>query len=69
MKTTNKVPLDIILAALTFTTANGYIQGIANQKYQEVSGIWVFIRIIGVILFFVGMAINIKCDSILQAAK
>ena len=69
MKTTNKVPLDLIFAATSFTTANGYLQGIANQKYQQVHGGNLVLRIVGVVVFFIGMAINIKSDSILQAAK
>lgn len=31
LKSTTKVPLEILLSAFSFTFANGYLQGIANQ--------------------------------------
>lgn len=55
-----------MLSALFFTTANGYLQGIANLETEERSWIW---RVIGTIIFFIGMWINIYSDRILQKTK
>jgi ABC-type phosphate transport system permease subunit len=55
-----------MLSAFSFTFANGYLQGLANLESNEVSS---FVQFIGVIIFFIGMAINIYSDRILQQTK
>lgn len=62
MKTTNKVPIEIIVAATSFTFANGYIQGLANQLNLADTKSILILKVIGFVLFFVGMGINIKSD-------
>lgn len=62
MKTTNKVPFEIVLSAGLFTTANGYVQGISNQKITSLNQNNTFIMVVGAVLFFTGMYINIKSD-------
>ena len=66
LKSTTKVPLEIMLSAFSFTFGNGYLQGIANQQHVPQNGLIVFL---GVIVFFAGMWINIHSDNILQSAK
>jgi 3-oxo-5-alpha-steroid 4-dehydrogenase 1 len=67
LKTSTKVPIDIVIPALSFTTANGYLQAQANHNSN---GDQIFaLQCLGVGLFFLGMWINIKSDSILQKAK
>ena len=66
LKTTTKVPLEITLAAFSFTLSNGYLQGTANPQAVNSS---TFCKIIGTIIFFTGMYINIRSDNILQKAK
>jgi len=55
-----------MLSAFSFTFGNGYLQGIANQEHVSQNG---FVTFFGVVVFFVGMAINIHSDNILQSAK
>jgi hypothetical protein len=62
MKTTNKVPFEIVLSAGLFTTANGYVQGVSNQKITNLNQNNTFIMVVGAVLFFTGMYINIKSD-------
>lgn len=66
LKSTTKVPLEIMLSAFSFTFGNGYLQGIANQEYE---GRNVVLVGLGVAVFFFGMWVNIHSDNILQAAK
>lgn len=66
LKTTTKVPLEIMLSAFSFTFANGYLQGIANSQGDPLP---VFVRALGVVLFVGGMAVNIYSDRILQQTK
>jgi|LakMenEpi03Aug12_release.lakeMendotaPanAssembly.Ray.scaffolds.fasta_scaffold5585950_1 hypothetical protein len=55
-----------MLSAFSFTFANGYIQGIANSEFVEVSNIQ---KTLGFLLFVIGMSINIYSDKILQKTK
>ena len=66
LKSNTKVPLEIMLSAFSFTFGNGYLQGIANQQYIPQPS-WKIM--LGVIVFFFGMWVNIHSDNILQAAK
>jgi type III secretory pathway component EscS len=55
-----------LLSAFSFTFANGYLQGIANLSENSVP---FFVKMIGLLIFIAGMAINIYSDKILQEAK
>lgn len=66
LKSTTKVPLEILLSAFSFTFANGYLQGIANQFYVA-APLWR--AALGVAVFVLGMSINVHSDNILQEAK
>jgi predicted MFS family arabinose efflux permease len=52
-----------MLSAFTFTFANGYLQGVASIEENNTPKL---IQMIGLILFFGGMAINVYSDRILQ---
>jgi protein-S-isoprenylcysteine O-methyltransferase Ste14 len=69
LRTTTKIPVEIVASALCFTSANGYLQGISNAKIQGGQAINWVVRSAGLILFFAGMLINIKADRLLQASK
>ena len=66
LKSHTKVPLEIMLSAFSFTFANGYLQGLANQNPSS-SGSYDIM--IGCGLFVLGMWTNIHSDSILQRVK
>ena len=66
LKTTTPVPLEIIASAFSFTLANGYLQGCGNIEASQQS---TALKVIGTLIFFLGMSINIKSDNILQEAK
>lgn len=66
LKSTTKVPLQILLSAFTFTFGNGYLQGIANEEHIVVPG---WRSLLGVLVFGFGMWVNIHSDNILQSAK
>ena len=55
-----------MLSAFSFTFGNGYIQGVANQEYIP-QPLWK--TGLGVVVFFLGMWINVHSDNILQASK
>lgn len=63
LKSNTKVPLEILLSAFSFTFANGYLQGIVSQQYVA-APLWR--TVLGVMVFILGMAINIHSDNILQ---
>ena len=50
---------------MTFTFANGYLQGISNrilsQETNSFSALTI-IRVFGIVIFFIGAFINIKSD-------
>ena len=67
LKTTTKVPLEIVLNAFIFTLANGFLQGNANLTNLMTANPE---RIaLGTVIFFIGMIINVYSDKILQEAK
>ena len=66
IKTQTKFPVEVMLSAASFTFANGYIQGVANQQYTE-QPLWR--SVLGVVVFFFGMWVNVHSDNICQAAK
>lgn len=63
LKSATTVPLEILLSAFSFTFANGYLQGIANSNPPEIGP---FQQTLGIVVFAVGMGINIVSDRILQ---
>lgn len=69
MRSTNKVPIEIVLSAASFTFANGYLQGLCNRNINETPSHNAFIRVIGIAVFCVGMYINIRSDEILQSTR
>jgi hypothetical protein len=66
LQSVTKVPLEILLSAFTFTAANGYLQGLANQAPPE-RLFWLVVA--GTALFIAGMWVNVHSDNILQEAK
>jgi 3-oxo-5-alpha-steroid 4-dehydrogenase 1 len=69
LKTSTKLPVEIVVSALCFTCANGYIQGINNWKIQAGQAVDIGLRGCGCVLFTVGMFVNVKADRMLQEAK
>lgn len=67
MKSSNPMPLGVVASAWGFTLANGYLQGKSNQLQENDS--WGISQILGALLFFIGMYINIESDNILQKTK
>lgn len=66
LKTNTKVPLEIMLSAFSFTSANGYLQALANSSAPSPPFV---LQAIGVVLFIAGMGVNIYSDRILQQTK
>ncbi|MEG1553974.1 MAG: DUF1295 domain-containing protein [Rikenellaceae bacterium] len=71
IKGTSKMPLSIILMGITFNILNAIMQGgwlfyISASDRYPLSWLYTPQFIIGTILFFVGMSINIKSDSIVR---
>jgi 3-oxo-5-alpha-steroid 4-dehydrogenase 1 len=66
LKTTTKVPLEIVLSAFTFTFANGYLQCVGAMRGRNGN---VLMEVLGVAVFVLGMWVNIKSDRMMQAAK
>lgn len=57
-----------MLAGIVFTAWNGYIQGHYHALYAEFNNTFLseFIRLVGLLLFLVGFAINIDADRRLR---
>ncbi len=67
IKTDTKIPLEIVIAAFTFTSANGYLQCYGSTfNLKQIS---IFQQVLGVCIFLTGMFINIHSDNILQRYK
>ena len=65
------MPIGIMLMGITFNILNGYMQGewifhLAPQSMYTTSWLYTPQFIIGTILFFTGMAINIQSDHIVR---
>ncbi len=62
-----KMPLAIVLSAIFFNLVNGYIIGTYLGNYATFSLDWIYnwYFILGLILFVVGMFINLQSDTIL----
>ena len=66
MKSETKFPVEVMMSAFSFTFANGFLQGTANQQY---TGQPLWRSVLGVLVFAFGMWVNIHSDNICQAAK
>ena len=66
MKGSTTMPLEIMMMGFFFTESNGYLQGMGNRHLPERS---LFFQMAGIVIFFLGMGINICCDSILREAR
>lgn len=66
LKTTTKVPLEIVVSAFSFTFANGYLQCVGAMADHPINR-WV--QAVGVAVFALGMWVNVKSDAMLQEAK
>lgn len=67
-----KMPLIIMLSAITFNFMNGFLNGyyIGNFGLQYTSAWLISLPfIIGIALFFIGMFVNIKSDAILLSLR
>ncbi|ESO01331.1 hypothetical protein HELRODRAFT_81976 [Helobdella robusta] len=66
----NKIPIYITLLAFTFCCYNGYLQSkyLMNCHYDS-DYMYSFNFIIGMSLFFIGMYLNIKSDSLMSDAR
>ncbi|KAM6972583.1 3-oxo-5-alpha-steroid 4-dehydrogenase 2a [Aplochiton taeniatus] len=64
-------PLYIVISAIIFCSCNGFLQGHYLLHCATYDGTWLTnIRLaIGLILFFIGMAINIHSDHILRCLR
>ncbi|CAD6197313.1 unnamed protein product [Caenorhabditis auriculariae] len=69
LRTKNGTPWYISLSAIAFCCWNGYIQGAWNSQFQpsytEVTVPWFFLSLLGILIFFKGMHMNIQADNIL----
>ena len=71
IKGKSKMPLSIILSGVTFNLVNAYMIGgwlfyLNPGPEYPTSWLWSPLFILGTIIFFVGMAINIHSDSIIR---
>ncbi len=67
----SRMPLSIILMGITFNLVNAYMIGgwffhVSPPEAYPVSWLWSPCFILGTIIFFAGMAINIHSDSIIR---
>ncbi len=60
------MPIEIICYSILCKFASAYLQGIANEQY---AGINMIQGSLGLVLFGVGMWVNIRSDEILQQTK
>ena len=71
MKGKSKMPLTIILLGMIFNTVNAFMQGgwifyVSPADYYPVSWLWSPQFIIGTLIFFGGMYINMQSDHIIR---
>ena len=68
MKGSKPVPVVVFLMAMSFCTLNGYMQSRYLLHYYSYSNQWFYDPrlLIGIIMFLVGMAINIHSDAVLR---
>jgi 3-oxo-5-alpha-steroid 4-dehydrogenase 1 len=74
MRGSSKMPISIIAMGFFFNTMNAYMQGgwlfyVCPEIQYEISWFWSVPFIIGTILFFLGMVINMHADRIIRALR
>ncbi|MBO6045776.1 MAG: DUF1295 domain-containing protein [Bacteroidales bacterium] len=67
----SRMPLSIILMGAVFNTLNAFMQGgwifyLSPEKYYPANWLITLPFVLGTAVFFVGMAVNIKSDSIIR---
>tara|TARA_Y100000590_G_scaffold466346_1_gene641381 strand:- start:146 stop:898 length:753 start_codon:yes stop_codon:yes gene_type:complete len=67
----SKIPLSIVLSAISFNLINGFINGyyIGNLANFDNNYLYSFNFIIGIIIFLIGLFINIYSDNVLIKIK
>jgi len=58
-----RIPILIVLSAFTFNTINGLFNGYHVQVNVSETNIFEFNIILGVLIFFIGMIINVTSDN------
>lgn len=71
MKGKNKMPVSIMLMGVIFNVLNGYIQGawifyLSPEDMYTINWLYSPQFIVGIIIFFLGMGINIHSDHIIR---
>lgn len=74
MKSTSKMPISIIAIGFVFNTCNAFMQGgwlffFSPSDYYPIEWLWSPQFIIGTILFFTGMSINMHSDRIIRSLR
>ena len=74
MKSISKMPISIIALGFIFNTCNAYMQGgwlffFSPADYYPISWLWSPQFIIGTILFFAGMIVNIHSDRVIRSLR
>lgn len=73
MKGTSKMPLSIIFTGFFFNMTNAYMQGgwlfYVHPEQYTLSWLWSPQFIIGTVIFFTGMAINMRADIVIRALR
>jgi len=71
LKTTSKIPLSVIISAIFFNLINGFINGyyIGNIAYFGNNYFYTINFILGIIIFVIGMCINLSADNIIIKIK
>ncbi|MEG2070771.1 MAG: DUF1295 domain-containing protein [Bacteroidales bacterium] len=74
MKGESKMPISIISIGVFFNSCNAYMQGgwvfyFSPEDYYPISWLWSPQFIIGTILFFAGMIINMHADRIIRKLR
>lgn len=73
MKGTSKMPLSIIFSGFFFNMTNAYMQGgwlfyVAPEQYT-LQWLWSPQFIVGTLVFFLGMVINMRADIVIRALR
>lgn len=73
MKGTSKMPLSIIFTGFFFNMTNAYMQGgwlfYVHPEQYTLSWLWSPQFIIGTVIFFTGMVINMRADIVIRALR
>lgn len=74
MRGKSRMPLAIILMGMVFNSVNAYMIGgwlfyVAPDEFYTLSWLWNPLFILGVLVFFAGMAVNIHSDSIIRRLR